>query len=192
MKSSTKFKFPCIMIMPAAPRKGFFVTYLPFLPMPIGYQPFLGYHHICSPSVLCRWTFLSQYGQETFVFFFCLEGGERGRAFAMFSCGFCPLSREGNSGLHSTLSNYQRVCTRKPGWQENRLISVNLKVLDTQVDGETWRRCKIGLFRPEEIQLLQNNKSATTQLSFYIFLNDFIDDNIGHSVVDYYLSYCSQ
>ena len=50
---------------------------------------------------------------------------------------------------------------------------------------ETWKKCKIGLFRPEEIRSLQNNKSAATRCSFYILLKDFTDDNIGHSVVDY-------
>jgi len=50
--------------------------------------------------------------------------------------------------------------------------------------GETWKKCKIGLFRPEDIRLLQSNKSAATQCSFYILLRDFTDDNIGHSIVD--------
>jgi len=45
---------------------------------------------------------------------------------------------------------------------------------------ETWKKkCKIGLFEPEEIRLLQNNKSAATQHSFHIFLKDFTDDNIN-------------
>jgi len=71
-------------------------------------------------------------------------------------------------------------------------ISVNLKVLDTQVGSETWERCKIGLFRPEEIRSLQNNKSAVAQHSFYILLKYFTNDNIGHSVVDYHRLYGSQ
>ena len=54
---------------------------------------------------------------------------------------------------------------------------------------ETWRRCKIGLFRPEEIRSLQNNKSAATQSSCYILLKDFTDDNIGHPVIDYHPFY---
>ena len=37
-----------------------------------------------------------------FCFFFCLGGGKG----AVFLLCFCPLSREGNSGLHSTPSNY--------------------------------------------------------------------------------------
>ena len=37
-----------------------------------------------------------------FFFFFCLGGGKG----AVFLLCFCPLSREGNSGLHSTPSNY--------------------------------------------------------------------------------------
>ena len=57
---------------------------------------------------------------------------------------------------------------------------------------ETWKKCKIGLFRSEEISSLQNNKSAATQPSFYILLKDFTDDNIEHSVVDYHLFYGSQ
>jgi len=60
------------------------------------------------------------------------------------------------------------------------------------VGSETWKRCKIGPFRLEEIRSLQNNKSATTQRSFRILLNEFTDDNIGHSVVDYHLFYGSQ
>jgi len=48
---------------------------------------------------------------------------------------------------------------------------MNLKVLDIQVGSETWRKCKMELFRPEEIQSMQNNKSAATQRSFYILLN---------------------
>ena len=76
---------------------------------------------------------------------------------------------------------HQRICARRPRWQENRLFSVNLKVLDTQVGSETWKKCKIGLFRPEEIKPPQNGKSAATQCSFYIILKDFTDDNIGFS-----------
>jgi len=45
----------------------------------------------------------SLYGQE--IILLCLGGGERDRVFAVF---FCHLSREGNSGLHSTPSNYSR------------------------------------------------------------------------------------
>jgi len=56
------------------------------------------------------------------------------------------------------------------------------------VGSETWKKCKIGLFRFEEIQWLQNNKSAATQLPF----KDFGDDNIGHSVAYYQLFYGSQ
>jgi len=56
------------------------------------------------------------------------------------------------------------------------------------VGSETWKKCKIGLFRPEEIQSLQNNKSAATQL----LLKDFGDGGIGHSVADYHLFYGSQ
>ena len=56
----------------------------------------------------------------------------------------------------------------------------------------TWKRCKMGLFRPEEIRSLQNNKSAATRYSFRILLDGFTDDNIGHSVVDYHLFYGSQ
>jgi len=59
------------------------------------------------------------------------------------------------------------------------------------VSGETWKKCKIGLFRPEEIQS-QQNKSASSELSFYSLLKDFSDDSIGHSVADYHLSYGSQ
>jgi len=55
------------------------------------------------------------------------------------------------------------------------------------VGSETWKQCKIGLFRPEEIQSLQKDKSAATQCSFYILLKDFTHDNIRHSVVDYHL-----
>ena len=55
--------------------------------------------------------------------------------------------------------------------------------------GETWGRCRIGLFRPEEIRWLQDNKLAATQCPFYILLRDFTDDNIGHSVIDYHLFY---
>ena len=43
-----------------------------------------------------------QYGHEIFVFFLSRKG-EWGLCFC---CVFCPLSREGNSGLHSTPSNY--------------------------------------------------------------------------------------
>ena len=57
---------------------------------------------------------------------------------------------------------------------------------------ETWKMCKIRLFRPEEIRSLQNNKSAATQHSFYILSKSFTDDNVGHSVVDYHLFYSSQ
>ena len=53
---------------------------------------------------------------------------------------------------------------------------------------ETWKKCKTGFFRPEEIQSLQNNNSAATQLP----LKGFSDDNIGHSVADYHLFYGSQ
>jgi len=56
------------------------------------------------------------------------------------------------------------------------------------VGSETWKKCKIGLFRPEEIQSLQNNRSAATPLP----LKDFGNDNIGHSVADYHLFYGSQ
>jgi len=64
--------------------------------------------------------------------------------------------------------------------------------LDTQVGSETSKKCKIGLFRPEEIQSLQNGKSAAKQSSFYILLKYFTDDNIEHSVVDYHPFYGSQ
>jgi len=60
------------------------------------------------------------------------------------------------------------------------------------VGSETWKKCNIGLFRPEEIRSLQNNKSAATQRSFYILLKDFTVDNIGYSVVDYHLFYGSK
>ena len=39
---------------------------------------------------------------RNFCFFFCLGGGKG----AVFLLCFYPLSREGNSGLHSTPSNY--------------------------------------------------------------------------------------
>ena len=68
-------------------------------------------------------------------------------------------------------------------WQENKLFSVNLKGLDTQVGSKTWKECKIGFIRSEEIWSLQNNKSAATRPSFYILLKDVTDDNIGGSVV---------
>ena len=45
--SVTKFKFPCIIMTPAAPRKNSLVTYLS---IPMGYQHFLGYRHIRSPN----------------------------------------------------------------------------------------------------------------------------------------------
>jgi len=57
---------------------------------------------------------------------------------------------------------------------------------------ETWKKCKIGLFRPGEIRSLRNNKSAATQRPFYILLKYFTDDNIRHSVVDYHLFCGSQ
>jgi len=44
---------------------------------------------------------LSKVKKYLFIFF-CLGGGKG----AMFLLCFCPLSREGNSGLHSTPSNY--------------------------------------------------------------------------------------
>jgi len=78
------------------------------------------------------------------------------------------------------------------GVRKIRLFSVNLKVLDTQGGSETWKKCKIGLFRPEEIRSLQNNKSAAAQHSFYILLKGPTDDNVRHSVVDYHLFYSSQ
>jgi len=40
---------------------------------------------------------------KKFFFFFLPQRGERGRVFAVF---FAPFSREGNSGLHSTPSNF--------------------------------------------------------------------------------------
>jgi len=43
--------------------------------------------------------------------FFLSQRGERGRVFAVF---FCPLSREGNSGLHSTPSNYSSFYCSSP------------------------------------------------------------------------------
>jgi len=64
--------------------------------------------------------------------------------------------------------------------------------LDIQEGSETWKRCKIWLFRPEEIQSLQNNKPAATHCSFRVLLKEFTDDNIGHSVVDYHLFYDGQ
>jgi len=60
------------------------------------------------------------------------------------------------------------------------------------VGSETWKKCKIGLFGPEDIRSLQNIESVVTQCSFYILLKDFTHDNIGHSVVDYHLFYGSQ
>jgi len=39
---------------------------------------------------------------RNFFFFFCLRGGKG----AVFLLCFCPLSREGNSRLHSIPSNY--------------------------------------------------------------------------------------
>jgi len=62
---------------------------------------------------------------------------------------------------------------RERRWQENRLFSVNLKALDTQVGSKTKKRCKMGLFRPEDIRSLQDNKSATNTALFLHFVKRF-------------------
>jgi len=59
---------------------------------------------------------------RNFCFFFCLGGGKG----AVFLLCFCPLSREGNSGLHSTPSNYSSFYGRaseRTGGREERQIA---------------------------------------------------------------------
>jgi len=52
---------------------------------------------------------------RNFCFFFCLGGGKG----TVFLLCFCPLSREGNSGLHSTRSNYSSFYGIRHNWERH-------------------------------------------------------------------------
>jgi len=50
---------------------------------------------------------------------------------------------------------------------------------------ESWKNCKIGLFRPVDIRSLQNHMSAAANTTLVSdLIKRFNDDNAGHSVAD--------